>query len=64
MASMSYCMFENTSIEMGQLLGAMEEAADVEDLDFNQYEQRAFDQLKSMCEEYLFQYNRLVEAGE
>lgn len=61
MASMSYCMFENTSIEMLQVVASMEEASDIDSLDLNEYEQDAFRDLFKFCKRYIKEYNRLTE---
>ena len=60
MPSMSYCMFENTSNEMGQVLDKMSESHDIEDLNFNEYEQRAFRNLYEQCQEYIARYRELA----
>lgn len=62
MASMSYCMFENTQIEMEQVVSAMRQADSIEGLDFSSYEMSAFEQLNSLCKRYMKEYNRL--SGE
>ena len=53
MPSMSYCMFENTTLEMNQILGAMEDAETFADLDLNEYEKAAFFQLMGQCAKFL-----------
>ena len=60
MASMSYCMFENTSNEMGQVLNKMSESSNIDDLDMNEYEQRAFRNLYEQCQEYITRYRELA----
>ena len=64
MASMSYCMFENTSIELDQVVGAMEEAMTWEDLDLNSYERTAKEKLFDLCEQYISLYTKLDEMEE
>ena len=64
MTSMSYCMFENTTQEMNQLLGAMEEAETMEELDLNSYEQEAFSQLVLQCQEFLTLAEKLNGPAE
>ena len=59
MPSMSYCMFENTSLEMQQIVDTMEEAMTWEDLDLNKYENRARKRLYDLCESYLNLYSNL-----
>ncbi len=60
MPSMSYCMFENTSGEMNQVLNKMRDARDIDDLDMNEYEQRAFRDLYEQCQEYIVRYRELA----
>jgi hypothetical protein len=62
MPSMSYCMFENTASDMNQVLEAMREASDIEELDLNEYEQEGFRDLYAYAKQYIAQYERL--AGE
>jgi len=51
---MSYCMFENTSHEMAQILAAMREAdSDGEPLDLSSSEKNAFENLKRQCALFL-----------
>ena len=60
MPSMSYCAFENTSGEMNQVLNKMSDARDIDDLDMNEYEQRAFRDLYEQCQEYIMRYKDLA----
>ena len=60
MPSMSYCMFENTESELGQCVGAMEEAETLQDLDMNQYEQQAFYRMWDLCRTFLAEHERLL----
>ena len=63
--NMSYCMFENTTMAMRQILGALVEAEYVEDLKLNyQYEKPAYNRLKELCGEIIYEVERLEEAGE
>jgi len=57
---MSYCAFENTSGEMSQVLNKMRDARDIDDLDMNEYEQRAFRDLYEQCQEYIVRYRELA----
>lgn len=59
MVSLNYCMFENTSLEMKQVVNAMEEACSVEELDFSQYELDAFKRLYSLCKRYIRRYDEI-----
>lgn len=60
MPSMSYCMFENTSGEMSQVINKMRDARDIDDLDMNEYEQRAFRDLYEQCQKYIVRYRELA----
>ena len=64
MASMSYCMFENTSLEMRQVVNAMREADSIEELGLSQYEMDGFEQLYTLCKRYIKEYDRLAESEE
>lgn len=61
MPSMSYCKFENTEIDMRQCVEAMEDAGDMEDLDMNDYEKRAFARLFNLCYRFIEEAKRLQE---
>lgn len=63
MASMSYCMFENTSNEMNQLLGAMDEVSNISDLNLNNYERIAYRNLLTQCEAFLEEAARLGQES-
>jgi hypothetical protein len=54
-------MFENTSIELSQCVDAMENANDIEDLDFSSYEQDAFREMYALCKAYIGEYERIAE---
>lgn len=62
MASMSYCMFENTHGELGQCVDAMSEAETLSDLDMNEYEKQAFFAMWNTCREFLAEHERLLNA--
>ena len=55
-------MFENTVSAMRQILDAMVEAESKADLDLNKYEQRAYRDLKDMCEEIVHEIERLEDV--
>lgn len=59
MPSMSYCMFENTTLEMNQILATMDEAESMDELDLNSYEQEAFSRLVKQCQKFLDEAERL-----
>jgi hypothetical protein len=60
---MSYCMFENTQLEMSQVVTAMREAFDIDDLDLNEHEMAAAPGLAVLCRAYLAQYTRLFDPN-
>jgi hypothetical protein len=62
--NMSYCMFENTTRAMEQILEALVEADYKEGLELNQYEKPAYGRLKGLCEEIIYEMERLEDAGE
>lgn len=62
MASMSYCMFENTEQEMLQCIAAMDQAGCVDDLDMNEYERAAFMRMWKICREFLAEHERILNA--
>lgn len=64
MASMSYCMFENTATELAQVANEMSEVDTWEDLDLSEYERHAKERLYDLCEMYLSHYRRLEEASQ
>ena len=53
MPSMSYCMFQNTTLEMDQILNTLEEAGTLADLKLRGYERDAFFQLAEQCKQFL-----------
>lgn len=63
MASMSYCKFENTSIELEQCVDVLRNAGHFADLDNNRYETYAMIQMLDLCREFVKQYSRLEVDG-
>lgn len=53
MPSMSYCMFENTVLEMDQILNTMKDASTFKDLKLRGSERDAFFELVQLCEQFL-----------
>ena len=53
MPSMSYCMFQNTTLEMDQILNTLEEAGTLAGLKLRGYERDAFFQLAEQCKQFL-----------
>lgn len=64
MASMSYCMFENTETELQQVVDAMSEATTLRDLDLNSYEHEAFMRMFRLARNFLAEHERLLNAEE
>ena len=64
MTSMSYCMFENTASELNQVVQAMSEAETWEDLDLNEYENRAKETLYELCQNYIEAYTHFSDMQE
>jgi len=60
MGSMSYCLFENTASELERCVDRMAEAESVADMDFNEYEQRAFDSMFRIARDFLAEHERLL----
>ncbi len=63
MPSMSYCKFENTSIDLSQCVTAMENARDVDGLDLNSYEQDAYLEMYALCKAYISEFERIEEES-
>ena len=54
MPSMSYCMFENTTLEMDQILNTLEEALERgQDLKLSRDERYAYDRLVFQCKRFI-----------
>ena len=62
MGSMSYCLFENTASELGRCVNRMAEAESVTDMDFSEYEQRAFDSMFRIARDFLAEHERLLNT--
>ena len=62
MANMSYCRFENTSNDLRDCVGAMEEAYDMADLDLSRTELSAMKYMRDLCEKFLEESERLLNA--
>lgn len=62
MGSMSYCLFENTASELERCVNRMEEAESVADMDFNEYELRAFESMFRIARDFLAEHERLLNA--
>lgn len=64
MANMSYCRFQNTSIDLDDCVRVLEDTYDFEDLDLSRDEARAMRYMASLCKEFLDNYERLVEMSK
>ena len=62
MGSMSYCLFENTASELSRCVDRMSEAESLQDLNLNEYEQRAFDSMFRIAREFLAEHERLLNT--
>ena len=60
MPSMSYCMFENTSMELDQVIEAMENAESLDELDLNDYERSSFYGMYKQARTFLAEHERLL----
>lgn len=57
--NMSYCMFENTSLAMRQLLQATQEADSLKDMNLSRDELCAARELVQQCEYFMTEIERL-----
>ena len=62
MANMSYCRFENTSNDLRDCVDAMEEAYDMADLDLSKTELSSLKYMRDLCERFLEETERLLNA--
>lgn len=62
MGSMSYCLFENTASELARCVDKMAEAESLNDLDFSEYELRAFHNMWQIAREFLGEHERLLNT--
>ena len=62
MGSMSYCLFENTASELSRCVDRMEEAESLQDMDFSEYELRAFHSMFRIARDFLAEHERLLNA--
>jgi hypothetical protein len=62
MANMSYCMFENTNMDLRDCVSTMEEAYDLADLDLSKTEMSAMKNMRWLCEKFLEESERLMAA--
>ena len=57
--NMSYCMFENTMNDLRQCVQAMEGAESVSELDLSRTEQRSYEYMRELCQNFLDEADRL-----
>jgi hypothetical protein len=57
--NMSYCMFQNTAIDLRQCLESMDAAETMAELDLSRDEKRSYDLMREYCENFLNIANRL-----
>jgi hypothetical protein len=62
MGSMSYCLFENTAGELSRCVDKMSEVESLSDMKFNEYELRAFHEMRRTAREFLAEHERLLRA--
>jgi len=55
-------MFENTSNDLRQCVGAMEEAYDMAELDLSRTELSSLKYMRDLCERFLAESERLLNA--
>lgn len=64
MPSMQYCMFQNTVLEMQQIIDTMADAEYWADLDLSLEETRAKHRLFDLCQNYIEAYNHFTDMEE
>lgn len=64
MPSMSYCLCENTSADMSEILSRMFDKGARYVKGMNQYERDAYDELYEQCREFMSQYEEIQEKSE
>jgi hypothetical protein len=62
MPNMSYCRFENTSGDLRDCVDAMVESITWQDLDLSSTEYCAYRYMRSLCQQFLEEYDRLSET--
>ncbi len=62
MASMSYCLFENTATELERCVAQMQQVNHLSELEFSQYENTAFLSMWHMCRSFLAEHERLLNS--
>jgi hypothetical protein len=62
--NMSYCMFENTMNDLRQCVQAMDEVESLRELDLSRTEQRSYDYMRELCQNFLDCAERLEQAED
>lgn len=62
MSNMSYCRFQNTSLDLRDCVEAMQEAYDLPELDLSREELQSLKWMRRLCEEFLEESERLLNA--
>ena len=62
MSNMSYCRFSNTSMDLRDCVDAMQQAYDLPELDLSKEELSSLKQMRSLCEQFLEESQRLLNA--
>ena len=60
--NMSYCMFENTMNDLRQCVQAMDEVESLRELDLSRTEQRSYEYMRELCQNFLDCAERLEQA--
>jgi len=60
---MSYCLFENTASELDRCVERMEEVESLDEMNLNEYEERAFMEMFRIARNFLAEHERLLNAG-
>ena len=59
--NMSYCMFENTMNDLRQCVQAMEGAESFSELELSRTEQRSYEYMRELCQNFLDEAERLEQ---
>ena len=62
MSNMSYCRFQNTSNDLRDCVDAMQEAYDLPELDLSREELQSLKWMRDLCERFLEESERLLNA--
>ena len=62
MSNMSYCRFQNTSMDLRDCVDAMEEAYDLPELDLSKDEMQSMNWMRQLCEKFIEEHDRLMSS--